>query len=547
MDEQELLQFLLKENGGNYKNAILQLGHIYCNPGIYGKVQQDYDKARQCYKKAAALGSREAIFNLGCLYYNGNGVPINHVRAKKYFEELVQSNWQLDEFYNANTYYIGKIYYITGNYMKAKEYFEKAIQLPNPYARYWLGYMYYFGKGITPDYIKARKYFELSSCNNNAKFYLACIYFYGLGCQQNFDRARQYYESYIHGIEYTQDQHLPQALFYLGYIYEKGCGVPQDYTKAKIYYEQSVSLNESNAMNNLGTMYYYGYGVEQDHMKAKQYYEQAAALENPYAIYNLGYMYEQSNKLRTDYVKAKTFYERAAKLGRYRAMHRLGHLYEEKQDYMKAKELYEKAVTSYNLNHIMNIQFKKNNLDAEIDLANLLTSGNVPPDPERGIYLYLKVYRKSGNCLDDIHRVLYTYPYLIKHVNEYINKHQYTHDLQEYNRMKELQLQITYVPGGCGYIEAKQNFDLLNGTTSNHVFNETTSNQVLNETTTNHIFNETTSNQILNETVSNHVFNETTSSQILNETVSNHVFNETTSSQVPLKISTRKRTYHLMN
>jgi len=461
MNEQELLQFILKENGGNYKNAILQLGHLYCNPGIYGRVQQNYDKARQCYKKAAALGSREAIFNLGCLYYNGHGVPVNHVKANKYFEEVVQSHYESDEIYYATKYYIGKIYYITGNYIKAKEYFEKATQLPNPYARYWLGYMYYFGKGIAPDYIKARQYFELSCYNNNANFYLACIYFYGLGCQHNFDRARQYFESYIHGIEYTQDQHLPQALFYLGYIYEKGYGVPQNYAKAKIYYEQSANMNESNAMNNLGTMYYYGYGVEQDHMKAKQYYKQAAALDNPYGIYNLGYMYEQRNKLRTDYIKAKSLYEKAANLGSYTAIHRLGRLYEGEQDYMKAKELYEKAVTSYNLNHIMNIQFKKNNLDAEIDLANLLTSGNVPPDPERAISLYLKVYRKCGNCLDDIHRVLYTYPYLINHVNEYINKHQYTHDLQEYNRMKELQLQITYIPTGSGYIEAKRNFEQL--------------------------------------------------------------------------------------
>ena len=48
---------------------------------------QDYDKARQWWEKAAIQGYGDAQFNLGALYYNGNGVPQDIDKAREYFAQ----------------------------------------------------------------------------------------------------------------------------------------------------------------------------------------------------------------------------------------------------------------------------------------------------------------------------------------------------------------------------------------------------------------------------------------------------------------------------
>jgi len=42
---------------------------------------QDYEKARQWYEQAAAQGYAEAQYNLGVLYFRGQDVPTDYVRA----------------------------------------------------------------------------------------------------------------------------------------------------------------------------------------------------------------------------------------------------------------------------------------------------------------------------------------------------------------------------------------------------------------------------------------------------------------------------------
>ena len=48
-------------------------------------VPQDYGKAAEWYRKAAAQGFADAQSNLGMMYANGQGVPLNMVEAYKWF------------------------------------------------------------------------------------------------------------------------------------------------------------------------------------------------------------------------------------------------------------------------------------------------------------------------------------------------------------------------------------------------------------------------------------------------------------------------------
>jgi TPR repeat protein len=44
-------------------------------------VAQSYERAAEFYKQAAAKGNTNAQFNLGGLYYDGQGVPQSYERA----------------------------------------------------------------------------------------------------------------------------------------------------------------------------------------------------------------------------------------------------------------------------------------------------------------------------------------------------------------------------------------------------------------------------------------------------------------------------------
>ena len=53
-------------------------------------------------------------------------------------------------FYNGNG--------VCTNHVKAKEYFEKASNADNVFAKYYLGKLYYWGDGVEKDYNKANEY-----------------------------------------------------------------------------------------------------------------------------------------------------------------------------------------------------------------------------------------------------------------------------------------------------------------------------------------------------------------------------------------------------
>ena len=88
-----------------------------------------YEKAVDCYRKAAEQDYDEAQVALGDCYYEGNGVP--------------------------------------QDYGQAIDWFRKAAEQDNAYAQYCLGFCYKAGQGTSPDEKMARYWFKKAAENGN--------------------------------------------------------------------------------------------------------------------------------------------------------------------------------------------------------------------------------------------------------------------------------------------------------------------------------------------------------------------------------------------
>lgn len=149
-----------------------------------------------------------AQFSLGGLYYNGDGVE--------------------------------------QNYVKAREWYEKAAAQGHIEAKSCLGVLYYYGYGVTKDYDKARQYREIAATYNDssAQNSLGVLYYYGHGVTQNYVKAREWFEK-------AAIQNYKNAQYVLGIIYHNGYGVEKNYTKAREWYEKAAAQDHADAKQQL--------------------------------------------------------------------------------------------------------------------------------------------------------------------------------------------------------------------------------------------------------------------------------------------------------
>ena len=91
------------------------LGTNYAN-GTMG-LPRDRAKANELYQKAGELGCAGAYYNLGCAYYNGDGVEVDMKKAK-YYDELAAMNGDVHARYK-----LGCMEGQAGNYHRAFKHF----------------------------------------------------------------------------------------------------------------------------------------------------------------------------------------------------------------------------------------------------------------------------------------------------------------------------------------------------------------------------------------------------------------------------------------
>lgn len=177
-----------KLSAKNYPKASVALGFVY------ETVEDNYPKAMENYDSAAKAANPVGQFNLGLMYEDGKGMPVNQDKAKDLYSKASE------KFNAAATDELASMYFngngVERNEQQALALYKKAAALGDSGALYQLGLLSETGVATKLDFIKAISYYEEAARKGNikAKLALARMYQYGLGAPKNLALAANLYK-----------------------------------------------------------------------------------------------------------------------------------------------------------------------------------------------------------------------------------------------------------------------------------------------------------------------------------------------------------------
>lgn len=168
------------------KRALNTLGEYY-RFGIGTK--KNPEKAIECYKEYYDSGRGVlGLVNIGEMYFNGEGVPVDYDEATKWFQMACDSRMSTPYVFIGRMYEMGV--YGEKNVSQAISWFKKGEQLGSPYAVFYLGQCY-ANDEILPEPETAVQYYLKAAEAGlmEAKYELAKCYLGGIGTEENPENA----------------------------------------------------------------------------------------------------------------------------------------------------------------------------------------------------------------------------------------------------------------------------------------------------------------------------------------------------------------------
>lgn len=236
-----------------------RIARILFEDGMKKQSQHQLLAASEYYRRAAKKGSASAMFCLGKLYWNGQGVPRDRTAAVKYFTDAAKAG-------NVEAMVmLGWVYYrgiqendrtlVGQDLREARKYYLMAAENGDDRSYYWLGIICCDLK----DYKSAMAYFKKAA---------------------RIDPAGVAFPDKYAGEQKAIRSSRAAAMVRIGCLYREGKGGEGvNYAKAKSWFERAAALGDSSAMNNLSLMYAAGDGVPKDPAVSEEWfrkYEQAA-------------------------------------------------------------------------------------------------------------------------------------------------------------------------------------------------------------------------------------------------------------------------------
>jgi len=323
------------------------LGFAY-EDGIH--IAQNINKAISLYEEIEDFYPA-AVTQLGYIYDIGkNGIEVDPVKAKKYYEKGVDQN-EVWAMYNLALFYTQNIH-TTPNYKEAERLYLLAADMNHALSMNNLGYMYEYGEGVDVDLEKSFLYYkkaadlgEVLAINN-----LGMCYRDG-NCapEKNIEKA---IELFTKAAEQYGD---PSGYFNIAQVYTfTDEPLYNDINKELEFYKLAAEKGNREAQYELGYIYDYGEeGVEQNTKLAIKYYEMAAAQQDASAYHALGYLFENlSGDKKINTKRAIEYYEKGAELGHANSYYNLSYIYSNglnvKVDNHKAVKILKNCINQIN-------------------------------------------------------------------------------------------------------------------------------------------------------------------------------------------------------
>jgi uncharacterized protein len=227
-------------------------------------------------KSAAEQGVLSAQWQLGAMYYHGDGAPESYIEAKKWLLKAAEQGDLYAQLALGHLYQEGRG--VQKDYAEAMKWRMRAAEHGHALAQvaqYQIGNMYYFGEGVPQDYALAAKWFRKAAeaGDPQAQFSLAFMCIMGLGVPRNPREAMKWYRE-------AAEQGDVEAQTGLAARYYDGEGTPKNYPEAVKWYRRAAEQGDSWAQRNLAVIHKDGLGVPQDYADAYFWADMATAQGN---------------------------------------------------------------------------------------------------------------------------------------------------------------------------------------------------------------------------------------------------------------------------
>lgn len=159
-DEAEGIKWLAKSQGASPDSPKFQieLGRMYREGQ---DVTENYSAALDLFRKAAAQGNAEAVYQIGQLYEFGEGVTRNTDEAMKFFRQAAELGHAKAQFEIGVRHAQGRD--LNQDYVEALKWLRQAAEQNHPEALTWMGNMYEKGWGVPKDLTEAHYWNRLAA------------------------------------------------------------------------------------------------------------------------------------------------------------------------------------------------------------------------------------------------------------------------------------------------------------------------------------------------------------------------------------------------
>ena len=134
--------------------------------GIAAFKRQNYTTALTKFRNAAQQGDSWAQFNLGLMYFKGQGVAQDYKEAVRFFQlaalqDNAEAQSNLGVMYNEGRG-------VAQDYKEAAYWYKLAAKQNKDRAQFNLALLYYAGKGVLQDYVRAHMWFNIAAVGGDS-------------------------------------------------------------------------------------------------------------------------------------------------------------------------------------------------------------------------------------------------------------------------------------------------------------------------------------------------------------------------------------------